>query len=172
MKFETLNSGKFRFWKRLSIGISLFVLVLVGLLTFIGSYAKYKIAQSVPLATGTIDYSLADLNVVAIQVQKKDEDGAGLEEQYDKQTDVPGSGYSINAEKSYCEINGNKEDPAAKAVEIEGDGTGISFSNVTKQGTKCYVYFDVDESGSPDKTLAQLKQNSQGTVDKFMWWKL
>ena len=64
MKFEVLKRSHLK--RNIIIGIV--VIVILSAIVFIFTSAKIKNTQSIPLANGTINYSLADLNIVAIIV--------------------------------------------------------------------------------------------------------
>ena len=97
MKFEVLKRSHL---KR-NILIGLFVVAVISAIILNFTKAKYRVTQSIPLVTGTINYKLADLNVIAMY--QANESGG-----YDSIDTVPISGYMLNEEKSYCEVNGEK----------------------------------------------------------------
>ncbi len=160
MKFETLNSGKSRFWKRFCLGAFGFSLVLVGLLLFYRSYASYRVTANVQLVNGNVSYSLADFNLMAIYLEQKDGSGKG-NGTYKLSPDgsVPSTGYKLkslgtNTNDSYCMV-GTTKNPSG--LEISYQNGGVNVTGIKKQGTKCYFYFAVGSSGDPDSTLANLK---------------
>jgi len=99
MKFETLKNKK-HFLYVLIVGIIVFITLIIST-----SLAKYKVTQSIKIVSGNISYSFADLNIIAMY----QEDTSGT---YDEITVVPDSGYVINEESSYCNINGEKDNNA------------------------------------------------------------
>ena len=166
MKFETLSSGKKRFWKRLSLGISLFAVVLVGVLTLCFSYAKYRNTESIELASGTVNFSLADFNLLAVNVKHVDEYGA-LTGDYGRE-DVPIGNYKIN-DQSYCEVGEQKVYGTSSdgSVNVEYTGTSLTFSGVNKSNTKCYIY--LDEYSPAKEMLAKLEtaRSHTFTIEKM-----
>ncbi len=166
MKFETLNSGKFRFWKRFCIGVSLFVFVLVGALMFYHSYAKYRVTSSIKIVSSNVSYDLADLNVVALyQQQLEGEEPKKCSSDsdtscYERKTEVPSTGVSLNETRSHCDVDGKKEE----GIEIKYEDGSLSFNNITKTGTKCYVYLDAKTKGD---FLAKFEEESHGVTSKF-----
>ncbi len=126
MNFETLKRSHLK--RNIIIGVVAVLLISAIILNF--TRAKYRVTQSIPLANGTINYIPYDFKMVAMY-QK--EDGG----EYIEIEQMPSSGYVINEEKSYCEINGEK-DNNVKLSTIDGNHT---FANLQK-GSKCYLYFD------------------------------
>ena len=93
MEFEVLHRSK---RKQFIIAGCFVVLILVAIVIGV-TFAKYRVTKSIELASGTVNYTRADLNLVGVYLEKKDEAG-----QYDSSEDVPTSGYTLNTEKSYC----------------------------------------------------------------------
>ena len=123
IEFETIKSHKNRLYFLCG-----FVCVVVLLIIFVvtRSHAKYRVTQSIPLVNGTINYSLPDLNIVAITV-----DGESVDT-------IPDGNYDLT-EESYCTVNGEKD-----------SNTKISYDSNTKtlnvipfktKGTKWYLDF-------------------------------
>ena len=132
MKFETLKTGKFAAHKKTIIGITAVVLVLVASFTIYHTFAKYQSTQSVKLAQGTVNYKVADLDMVAMYAK----DASGNLTVIDT---APTSGYLLNTTSSYCAVNGTKD----TSIGIAYSGGKLTISNLTKRGTKCYIYFDI-----------------------------
>ena len=126
MEFEVLHRSK---RKQFIIAGCFVVLILVAIV--IGfTFAKYRVTKSIELASGTVNYTRADLNLVGVYLEKKDQAG-----QYDSSEDVPTSGYTLNTEKSYC--------TGSEGVSITYTDGKLNFSGLSKRGTKCYAFFDV-----------------------------
>ncbi len=138
MKFETLKTGKFATKKQIIVGATAVCVVLVAAFSFYYSYAKYRAVQSVKLANGTVDFTPSDLNMVAVHWEKDGVDGNNNPANYDSKTAVPTSGYLLNTTLSTCEVGGAKDSD----IGIEYAGGKVTISNLTKKGTKCYLYFD------------------------------
>ena len=64
MKFETLKQSHLK--RNIIIGAVAVLIISAVILTF--TRAKYRVTKSIPLVNGTINYSLADLNVVALYI--------------------------------------------------------------------------------------------------------
>ena len=89
MEFQTLKKNHLK--RNIIIGILIVGIISAVVLNF--TRAKYRTTQSIPLVTGTINYSLADLNIVAITVDGKEVDS------------IPEGNYELTSE-SYCTVNG------------------------------------------------------------------
>lgn len=103
---------------------------LISTFIYLPSMAKYKLTESINIANGVVNYKVPDLNVVAMYTS---EDGVN----YAETAITPSSGYLINEEKSYCNLNGVKDDN----IIIKTINNMVSFANLQK-GSKCYIYFD------------------------------
>ena len=163
IEFETLHSNKYRV--HFLIG---FVCVVVLLVIFIvgRSHAKYRVTQSIPLVNGTINYTLADLNVVAIYINQD----SGYAE-----IDTIPDGYELNTDETYCTVNG--EEDTSISISYDADTQTLNVSPMTSKGTKCYLYFDeqvsagniilanktIDDSRSGEIT-GPLTEDTTGTV--------
>ncbi len=90
---------------------------------------------------------------------------------YKKSESIPTSGYKLNTEKSYCSIDDKKD----TSIALEYSNGKINVKNLTKKGTKCYLYFDKNyqtvESILASKTIATrtdfsavLTEDTTGTV--------
>ena len=127
MNFEVLKKNHLK--RNILVGVGVIVIVSACILTF--SLAKYRNTKSIQIAKGTINYSFADLNILAIY--QEDESGG-----YSEITRMPESGYSINEEKSYCEVNGAKD----SNVSLYTNSIGEHVIAKIQKGSKCYLYFD------------------------------
>ena len=109
IEFETIKSHKNRLYFLCG-----FVCVVVLLIIFIvtRSYAKYRVTQSIPLVNGTINYSMADLNIVAITV-----DGESVDT-------IPNGNYELT-EESYCTY---KDGSTIDNLILNYDSTTNAFS--------------------------------------------
>ena len=125
MKLESLKRKNKYFYMSIICG---FILLIV--FGFNVSRAKYKSIQSVLLARGTINYTVPDLNLVSMYIEDNGE--------YIASDVVPTSNYKLNSDKSYCAINGNKDN----SITILYSNSQVTIGNLTQKGTKCYLYFD------------------------------
>ncbi len=151
MEFETLWSGKKRFWLRLSLGVSLVVLVLFGTLTWYFSYAKYRNTKSIPLAQGTISYSRADFSMLAVNV-KKTEQG-----KYETQADIPTGNFTLNEGSTYCVVGTDTKHLDYVSFEYDSVAGTVDFKGVKETNTKCYLFFDVVTKTTGEQMLAKLE---------------
>ncbi len=132
MKIEKLSKGK---TKTIILFILLIVLT-IGVIYITNSKAKYQVTESVQIVNGKVNYSLADLNILALHVQTEENS-----ETYDSISDVPKGNYKINKEKSYCTIP--ESDSHLINIPMEYKDNKV-YIGITKKGTKCYVYLDKD----------------------------
>ncbi len=145
MKYEKLSSGtnnKKGFLCGIIVGV-----VLIIIINFFMSYAKYKSVDSVKLASGTINYESADLNIIA--VYKKDDKTT----EYIETDDIPKDGYVIDNSMSYCTEPG-KDD---KIKNILNYANSKLMIDISKKGTKCYLYFEKPKTSKD--TLTELFSN-------------
>ena len=126
MEIETLKKSHL---KR-NIVIAVVVVAIISAIVLNFTRAKYKNTESIPLVNGTINYTLYDLKMVAMY-QEENEDYKSIDT-------VPTSGYTLNEEKSYCEVNDAKDDNISMEYK-----DGKVYIGVSKKGTKCYLYFDI-----------------------------
>ena len=98
------------------------------ILTF--TKAKYRTTQSIPLVNGTINYSLADLNVVALYINGEEATKLDNTKQY-----------TLDTSKSTCTYkDGSKI--SNLALNYDSKTGGLSISPFTTKGTKCTLYFN------------------------------
>ena len=143
IEFETLKRNKKRIY--FLCGFVCAVILLIVLITN-NSLAKYRIIESIPLVNGTINYTPYDLKMVAMYQEENGD--------YESIDTVPTSGYSLNEEKSYCEVNDTKDNN----ITIEYQNGVINFLGMSKKGTRCYLYF-VESKTLKDTILANSKVN-------------
>ena len=144
--------------KRSFIKTSIIVLVVIsifGVIFINKSKAKYRVTQSIQVVSGEVNYKVPDLNVLALYKQKTNGDTS--DGNYESITDVPTGSYGVNADKSYCTIVGN--DTQLKNIPMKYED-GKVYIGISKKGTKCYVYLDIDPSMPGTELLASLKVNS------------
>ena len=122
MEFEVLKRSHL---KR-NIVIAVVVVAIISAITLTFTRAKYKNTESIPLVNGTINYSLADLNIVAIKVEGKEVDT------------LPDGNYELTSE-SYCTINNEKN--SSIKLNYDSNTKALSVTPMTTKGTKCYLDF-------------------------------
>ena len=140
MEFQTLKKSHLK--RNIIIGVIIVGIISAVVLNF--TRAKYRTTQSIPLVNGTINYSLADLNIVAIVVDGKEVDT------------IPDGNYELTSE-SYCTVNGEKEE----SVKLSYDSAtkGLSVTPMTTKGTKCYLDFKTATTKKVDTILGQIEVN-------------
>ena len=126
MEIETLKKSHLK--RNIVIAVVLVAIISAIILTF--TKAKYKNTESIPLVNGTINYTPYDLKMVAMYQEENGD--------YKSIDTVPTSGYTLNEEKSYCEVNDAKDDNISMEYK-----DGKVYIGVSKKGTKCYLYFDI-----------------------------
>ncbi len=134
MKIERLDIDSKRNKTIFVVGFIL-AIILVIVINYITSLARYRNTESIELASGNISYNKADLNIIAMYQEK--DDSTSLEKEYINISKIPTTGYKLS-EDSYCEVNGEP----IEEVEIEYLNSEINISHLTEKGTKCYIYFD------------------------------
>ena len=141
IEFETIKSHKNRLYFLCG-----FVCVVVLLIIFVvtRSHAKYRVTQSIPLVNGTINYSLADLNIVAITV-----DGESVDT-------IPDGNYELT-EESYCTINGEKD--SSISITYDSNTKTLNVIPFTTKGTKCYLDFVTSTTKKVDTVLGTIEVN-------------
>ena len=131
MKIETLKKDN---KKKIAIGV-IAVISIISTIVLASSMAKYKLTESIPLANGEINYTVPDLNVLAMYQENE----AG---EYEKTDTIPESGYTFSSE-SYCATIKNEEFTKDESITINYDMNtkAISVTPITKRA-RCYLYFD------------------------------
>ena len=124
MTFETLKRNHLK--RNILIAVAIVFILSAIILTF--TRAKYKTTESIPLLNGTINYTLADLNVVAMYVDGSEVDA------------LPNGNFVLTSE-SYC-TNEDGEKDESITISYDSATQGLSVSPLTKKGTKCYLYFE------------------------------
>ena len=147
MQIETLKKSHLK--RNILIGIVAVAVISAIVLNF--TRAKYRTTQSIPLVNGTINYTPYDLNTIAMYQQNDSGE-------YESIDTVPESGYQLNEEQSYCEVNG--EEDTSISVSYNTDTRSLSISPMTTKGTKCYLYFEIYEPTAAD-TIEGLYPDNQ-----------
>ena len=121
MKFEVLKKSHLK--KNIIIGVLVVGIISTIVLNF--TRARYRVTQSIPLVTGTINYTLADLNIVAITIDGQESDT------------LPEGNYTL-LDSSYCTIDGEN---ANLTINWDTETQALSITPFTTKGTKCYLDF-------------------------------
>lgn len=146
MEFQTLKGSRN---KKIVIGVIIFITI-INMVMFGISHASYRTTQSINIAHGIINYSPGDLNILAIKIQQ--EENNTEENNYESDTDIPTGSYKLNTKKSYCAYKENDVEQEVIATMVYDSTNGIVNINIdiSKKGTKCYLYFDIKTSPLPD----------------------
>ena len=129
MEFQVLKRSYLK--RNIIIAVVIVLLLSAIILTF--TRAKYRVTQSMPLLNGTINYTLADINIVAMYL-----DGSEIDT-------LPDGNYELTSE-SYCTTEDDVRDESI-ILSYDSDTKGLSVSPMTRKGTKCYLYFEERASG-------------------------
>ena len=81
--------------RNIIIGITTITVLTASIITF--TKASFRTTVSIPLVNGTINYDLADNNLVGVYINS--------DSGYTKTDTIPESGYVLNEEESYCTVN-------------------------------------------------------------------
>ena len=139
MKFELLKQSHLK--RNILIGVVVVLILAAIILTF--TRAKYRTTQSIPLVNGTINYSLADLNIVAITVDGEDT--------------IPEGNYEL-ASTSYCTYkDGSTID--GLTLKYDSNTKAFSISPYTTKGTKCYLDFVTATTKKVNTVLGEIVVN-------------
>ena len=143
MNFETLKKSHLK--RNIIIGVVAVLVISAVILNF--TRAKYRVTQSIPLVNGTINYSLADINIIAITVDGEPSDT------------IPDGNYNL-LDTSYCTVDGEED----TTIQLSYDSATKTLNLVpfTTKGTKCYLDFE-KASGASD-VIADLVNTSDEVV--------
>ena len=146
MKIETLKHSHLK--RNIIIGLVVVLVISAIVLNF--TRAKYRVTESIPLVNGTINYSLADLNVVALYIN-----GVEAEEL------VSTKSYTLDTTQSTCTY---KDGTTIDSLTLSYDSStkAFSISPYTTKGTKCTLYFDEVKNAS--ETIEDLYPDNQGIL--------
>ena len=126
MEFETLKQSHLK--RNIMIGVVAVLIISAVVLNF--TRAKYRVTQSIPLVNGTINYSLADLNIVALYI-----DGVASDELDSSKN------YTLDTDQSTCTY---KDGSTIQNLTLNYDSDTKTFTIApyTTKGTKCTLYFE------------------------------
>ena len=146
MKYEVLK----RSYVKRNIIIAIVIVLVLSAIILTFTRAKYRTTQSMSLLNGTINYTLADLNIVAMYL-----DGSEIDT-------LPDGNYELTSE-SYCT---NEENVKDDSITLNYDGSTNTFTVApfNKKGTKCYLYFEEGTSAG-DYILSSENAPTSTTTD-------
>ena len=159
MKIEVLKKSKV---KR-NIVIVLIAVLIITAIVLQFTRARYRATDTVSLVSGEVNYKVPDLNMVSLYV-------ANEEGTYEESDIIPTSGYTLNTEQSYCGRSNNGEIVKDESVILTYKNGSIRVDNITKKGTKCYLYFNVKKVTSGESIIANypaklVRNNFSAIVD-------
>ena len=127
--------------------------VLIVLVFCIGLFIKNK--------TNTLNNSSINKESITKEIDKNFI-GAYIQngDDYTPTSDIPTSGYEFNEEKSYCKIGEAIQDGATLSYDM--DTQTLTVSPITKEGMKCYLYFD--EASSASDIIEDAYEENQGML--------
>ena len=108
MKYEVLK----RSYVKRNIIIAIVIVLVLSAIILTFTRAKYRTTQSMSLLNGTINYTLADLNIVAMYL-----DGSEIDT-------LPDGNYELTSE-SYCT---NEENVKDDSITLNYDGSTNTFT--------------------------------------------
>ena len=146
MEFQVLKRSYLK--RNIIIAVVIVLLLSAIILTF--TRAKYRVTQSMPLLNGTINYTLADINIVAMYL-----DGSEIDT-------LPDGNYELTSE-SYCTTEDDVRDESI-ILSYDSDTKGLSVSPMTRKGTKCYLYFE-ERASAGETILASENAPTNSTTD-------
>ena len=150
MKFEVLKRSNVK--RIIIIGVVAVLIISAIVLNF--TRAKYRVTQSIPLVNGTINYSLADLNIVGLYIDGVESDELDSSKMYTLDTTQSTCTYKDGNEISNLSISYNSS-------------TGnLSIAPFTTNGIKCTLYFEESACGSACQTILT-NTTTQFTRDDF-----
>ena len=153
MEFETLKRSHLK--RNILIAVVIVLVISAIILNF--TRARYRITESIPLVNGKINYTLPDLNIMALYINGEEA------EELDSSKN-----YRLDTSKSTCTY---KDGSTISNLSLSYDSSTKSFSisPYTTKGTKCTLYFE--ESRSAVDIIEGLYENNQdilaydGTTD-------
>ena len=145
MNFEVLKRSHVR------RNILVAVLIIVLLLSIVIIKNRTNTLSNSSINKESITKELKD-NLIGAYIQEGEE--------YKQTDDIPSSGYEFNEEKSYCKIGEDIQEDITLFYDM--DTQTITVSPITKEGLKCYLYFD-EKASAGDTILAASKPQGQTT---------
>ena len=119
--------------KRSNVKRNILIAIVLVLIICIGIIIKNKTNT---LSNGSINKESIreelDSNLIGAYIQKGEE--------YIQTDDIPSSGYEFNSDESYCKIGDTVQEDITLFYDM--DTQTITVSPITKEGLKCYLYFD------------------------------
>ncbi len=153
MRIEKLSKGR----KEKVILVITILVLLIGIVYITNSRAKYQVTSNIQIVKGKVSYSLADLNVLALNVQS--EKGS---EKYNPTDEVPTGNYEVNMQNSYCTIPGDSIQHKDIPMEYKN---GKIYIGINQKGTKCYIF--LDKQKTTGEQLIANRTTEEGSKNGF-----
>ena len=134
--------------RNIIIGMTTITVLTASIITL--TKASFRTTESIPLVNGTINYDLADSNLVGVYINS--------DSGYTKSDTIPDSGYTLNEEKSYCKIGDEVQNNMTITYDV--NTKTLNVSPLSTKGTKCYLYFDEQRTLLKDAILANLEHQT------------
>ena len=147
MNFEVLKRSHVR------RNILVAVLIIVLLLGIVIIKNRTNTLSNSSISKESITKELKD-NLIGAYIQEGEE--------YIQTDDIPSSGYEFNSEESYCKIGDAIQEDTTLSYDM--DTQTITVSPITKEGLKCYLYFD-EKAAAGDTILASENAPTNSTTD-------
>ena len=128
-------------WNIVIVLIAIFIISAI-VLNF--TSARYRVTDTVPLINGRVNYTPYDFKIMAMYQESDTGEYVEIES-------MPTSGYVINEEESYCTLDNINYDAEARLYTLS---TGEHVFSGLKKNSKCYVYFDVDNTMTVQELIA------------------
>ena len=156
MKIERLDTDSKRNKTIFVVGFVL-AIILVIVINYITSLARYRNTESIELASGNISYNKADLNIIAMYQESSYNNPSNG---YIAIDEVPTGKYKLSS-KSYCTVPETEEHITDNMEFVDGN---VEIK-INKRGTKCYVYFDMDYTAEDMLAKLEASKQSKYTID-------
>ena len=147
MKYEVLKRSHVR------RNILVAVLIIVLLLGIVIIKNRTNTLSNSSINKESITKELND-NLIGAYIQEGEE--------YIQTDDIPISGYEFNSEESYCKIGDTIQEDITLFYDM--DTQTLTVSPITKEGMKCYLYFD-EKAAAGDTILASENAPTNSTTD-------
>ena len=171
MNFEVLKKCHIK--RNILVGVIVVLILSAIILTF--TRARYRVTESIPLVSGTINFSPYDFNLIAMYLNQDGAMPAG------QTKEVPKFGYTLNQEQSTCIINDVEDERITinYFIQTNDEKAYVDFTKMSQSGTKCTLYFDlipddqvptVSMSTSSDDTSITVTVNASDNIGVYYYY--
>ena len=148
MEFQILKKSHLR--RNIIFGVVVVAIISAIVINF--TRAKYVYTDKMPLYNATVNYSLADLNIVVIYVGGEAVDNLDSSKQY-----------TLDSVQSTCTYKDGSTIPNL-TISYETETGSLSISPFTTKGTRCTLYFDEVTGQTIQDILAGKTEGSRGSL--------